>query len=244
MGAGVEVAAGVARAGVAGTEVAGAGVASAGRASAGADGVTPGAAGGWGPISGGDPGIAPAAGGDTGVAVTGRSAWWPIGSPHAGQKRSPLPWIAAHRGHAAMPASRSTVTGRRAPRAPSNARSSSSKRTSTASFAATSSSWRWPRRCISNTRPPRSRYASSLALRRKRTLLRIRPRSRKPGGRGSAGISTPAGTSTLAGVSVPAGTSTAEASTLAGTPPCAGGAGGSGARGFGSVAGWPAGLVV
>ncbi len=125
--------------------------------------------------------IALGGGGGAGVAAIGRSALRPIASPHAGQKWSPLPWIAAHRGHAAMPASRSTVIDCPLRRTPSSARSSASKMLNTESFAATSSSWRLPRRCISNTRPPRSRYASSRALRRKRARRRIRPRSTKPG---------------------------------------------------------------
>ena len=138
-----------------------------------------------------------------GVAAIGLSAWRPIGIPHTGQKRSSLPWIAAHRGHAAMPASRSTVTGWRSPRAPPARAAPSSKLASTPSFAATSSSWRSPRRCISNTSPPRSRYASSRALRRKRTRRRMRPRSRKPGGRGcGGGSSIPAGGSPPVGASI------------------------------------------
>ena len=67
-----------------------------------------------------------------GVAAIGLSAWRPIGIPHAGQKRSSPPWIAAQRGHAAMPASRSTVTGWCSPRAASSARSSPSKLASVA----------------------------------------------------------------------------------------------------------------
>ena len=40
----------------------------------------------------------------------GRSTRRLIGSPQAGQKRSSLLWMAAHRGQALTPASRSTVT--------------------------------------------------------------------------------------------------------------------------------------
>jgi hypothetical protein len=77
-----------------------------------------------------------------GIGAIGMPAWRPVGVPHIGQKRSSLPWIAAHRGHAAMPASRSTVIERRSSRAASNARNSPSKLASTLSFAATNSSWR------------------------------------------------------------------------------------------------------
>jgi hypothetical protein len=147
--------------------------------------------------------IARCAGGGAGVAAMGRSALRPIASPQAGQKWSPLPWIAAHRGHAAIPASRNTVIGCPLPRTRSSARSSASKSLNTESFAATSSSWRWPRRCISNTSPPRSRYASSRALRRKRTRLRIRPRSTKPVPRGSVWTSTPAGSVPVGSSAVP-----------------------------------------
>ncbi len=41
----------------------------------------------------------------------GRSAWRSIASPQLGQKLSSLLWMAAQRGHAVMPASRSTVIG-------------------------------------------------------------------------------------------------------------------------------------
>ena len=54
------------------------------------------------------PGALPA-----GAPAIGRSAWRDIGRPQFGQKRSSLPWIAAQRGQAVIPASRSTVTERR-----------------------------------------------------------------------------------------------------------------------------------
>ena len=66
---------------------------------------------------------APATAAVAGAAI-GRSARRPIARPHDGQKWSSLPWIAAQRGHAAMPASRRTVSGRLSPSASSSARNS------------------------------------------------------------------------------------------------------------------------
>ena len=113
-------AAGGAAAGAVGAEVAGAGVAG-GLLNVEAGGLTGG--GGVGKRGAGEPGARGATGGNcvagapgaaagtVVVVAIGRSAWRPIGRPQAGQKRSSLPWIAAQRGHAAMPASRRTVTG-------------------------------------------------------------------------------------------------------------------------------------
>jgi hypothetical protein len=98
-----------------------------------------------------------ATGAATGIPAIGRSALWPIENPQAGQKWSSLPWIAAQRGQAVTPASRSTVTPRCSRRAASIARSSESMRSSVASLPFCRSSRCWPRRCISKTRPPRSR---------------------------------------------------------------------------------------
>ena len=56
----------------------------------------------------------------------GRSTLRLIARPQLGQKRSSLLWIAAQRGQAVMPASRSTVTGWRSASAASSARSSAS----------------------------------------------------------------------------------------------------------------------
>lgn len=67
-----------------------------------------------------------AAAGCVAAPAIGRSAWRPIDIPQLGQKLSSLLWIAAHRGHAVIPASRRTVIGRRSPSAASIVRSSAS----------------------------------------------------------------------------------------------------------------------
>jgi hypothetical protein len=113
--------------------------------------------------------------------ATGRSTWRLIDRPQLGQNLSSLEWMAAHRGQAVMPASRSTVTGSRSLSAASSVRSSESMWPSVVSLARTSASFRCPKRCRLNTRPPRSRYASSRALRRNRARRRARPRDPNPG---------------------------------------------------------------
>jgi len=90
-------------------------------------------------------------------AAIGRSAWWLIENPQFGQKLSSLEWIAAQRGHAVMPASRRTVTGRRSPSTPSSVRSCVSIWLRAVSLASTSASLRCPKRCKLKTSPPRSR---------------------------------------------------------------------------------------
>jgi hypothetical protein len=92
-----------------------------------------------------------------GALPTGRSARRSIAKPQLGQKRSSLPWIAAQRGHAAMPASRMTVTAWRSCSAVSSVRSSPSMWLRVESLAITSASLRWPKRCRLKTSPPRSR---------------------------------------------------------------------------------------
>ena len=80
------------------------------------------------------------------------------GRPQLGQKRSSLLWIAAQRGAGGDARPRAAPSAAALARAsPSSARSSASMWPSVVSFASTSASLRWPKRCRLKTRPPRSR---------------------------------------------------------------------------------------